>query len=168
VGGDGADDGAPKARFAKSNDPLVIAGENAHKLTVALRSVGWEAYEFHDRSESYVTVGSFDQMQDQGDGRYAPATREAQIIVNTFGASTPNVGFEKPAYQQLGMDQQEIQHVEQQQEQIMTQFATQYAHGLGEMTQGLHPKRFVGLPFDIQPTPILVPKESLGAAYAAR
>jgi hypothetical protein len=29
-------------------------------LTTALRKKGIEAYEFHDRHESYVTVGSFD------------------------------------------------------------------------------------------------------------
>jgi hypothetical protein len=168
VGNDDLENSTPKSRFAKADDPLVIAGENAHKLTVALRSVGWEAYEFHDRHESYVTVGSFDEMQDLGDGRYAPATREAQIIVNVFGAATPNAGFEKPAYNQLGLDAQEAQQVESQQAQIMSQFASQFGNGLGQITQGLHPKRFVGLPFDIQPQPILVPKESIGAAYAQR
>ena len=32
----------------------------AHKLTLALRKKGYEAYEFHDRFSSIVTVGSFD------------------------------------------------------------------------------------------------------------
>jgi hypothetical protein len=166
VRSDDFEEEAPRLRFAKDDDPLVIAGDNAHKLAVALRSVGWEAYEFHDRHESYVTVGSFDEMKDLGDGRLAPATREAQIIVNVFGASTPNAGFEKPAYDQLGMDAEEIQRAESDQAQIMSQFATQYAQGIGEISQGFHPKRFVGLPFDIQPQPIPVPKESIGASFA--
>src|SRR5690606_2719759 len=34
----------------------------AHKLTVALREKGIEAYEFHDEFESIVTVGSFDSV----------------------------------------------------------------------------------------------------------
>ncbi len=44
----------------KADDsPLVKAAENAHLLTVALRRRGVEAYEFHDRGASIVTVGSF-------------------------------------------------------------------------------------------------------------
>ena len=41
---------------------LEEAAEKAHILTVALRKQGVEAYEFHDRSESLVTVGSFDSV----------------------------------------------------------------------------------------------------------
>jgi hypothetical protein len=40
-------------------DKLAIAAEKAHRLTVALRKQGVEAYEFHDRTESVVTIGSF-------------------------------------------------------------------------------------------------------------
>jgi hypothetical protein len=168
IGADDFDVDMPRSRRAKDDDPLVIAGDNAHKLAVALRSVGWEAYEFHDRHESCVTVGSFDEMQDLGDGRLAPATREAQIIVNTFGASTPNVGFERPAYDKLGMDNDDIRKLENDQAMIEQQFASQFSKGLGEATTGFHPKRFVGLPFDIQPQPIVAPKESIGSAYAQR
>lgn len=38
------------------------AGMAAHKLTEALRLKGYEAYEFHDRNASIVTVGSFDSV----------------------------------------------------------------------------------------------------------
>lgn len=44
------------------SDELDKAAEKAHKLTVALRKQGVEAYEFHDRHESVVTVGSFDSV----------------------------------------------------------------------------------------------------------
>lgn len=43
-------------------DRLVKAAENANKLTTWLRNQGIEAYEFHDRAESIVTVGSFDSI----------------------------------------------------------------------------------------------------------
>ncbi len=36
------------------------AANKAHRLTVLLRGKGYEAYEFHDRNSSIVTVGSFD------------------------------------------------------------------------------------------------------------
>ncbi|HYO26616.1 MAG TPA: hypothetical protein VEQ85_16865 [Lacipirellulaceae bacterium] len=161
---DASGEPAPRLRLAKKDDPLTVAGKNAHELTVALRSRGWEAYEFHDRHESYVTVGSFDEMTETPDGRLVPATRDAQIIVNTFGASTPNVGFERPAYDELGMDEQDIQKVQQDEALV----EKQYEQWMGGVGAGFHPKQFVGLPFDIQPAPMATPRESLGAAYARR
>jgi hypothetical protein len=44
----------------KVTNKLEVAADNAHRLTVALRDRGVEAYEFHDRTESIVTIGSFD------------------------------------------------------------------------------------------------------------
>jgi hypothetical protein len=162
-GADDFSDGPEGLRMAKDNDPLVVAAKNAHTLAEALRVKGWEAYEFHDRHESYVTIGSFNEMQQLADGRLLPATRDAQIIIGVFGAATPNVGFEKPAYQELGVDANEAREVEQSQAKIMQQFT---AHFSEDLADGFHPKRFMGLPFDIQPQPIVAPKESIGAAYA--
>ncbi len=162
------DDQTPRTRLASEKDPLVIAGQDAHRLVVALRSLGWEAFEFHDRHESYVAVGSFAEMQQLDDGRLLPATRDAQIIMSTFGASTPNVGFERPNYDKLGLDAAEIRKFEADQARIKQQFANHLAAGLGEAAEGFHPKRLMGMPFDIQPTPIVAPKPSIGAAYARR
>jgi hypothetical protein len=47
---------------AKLDSRLDEAAINAHKLTEALRLKGFEAYEFHDRSASFVMVGSFDSV----------------------------------------------------------------------------------------------------------
>jgi hypothetical protein len=41
---------------------LVDAAESAHALCESLRRKGVEAYEFHDRTSSIVTVGSFDNL----------------------------------------------------------------------------------------------------------
>jgi hypothetical protein len=41
---------------------LTKAAEKAHILTEALRMKGYEAYEFHDRFASIVTVGSFNSV----------------------------------------------------------------------------------------------------------
>jgi len=38
------------------------AAEKAHKLTLALRAKGYEAYEYHERYASIVTVGSFESV----------------------------------------------------------------------------------------------------------
>jgi hypothetical protein len=46
------------------------AALNASKLCAALRDKGVEAYEFHDRTESFVTVGSFNDVgQPRPDGK---------------------------------------------------------------------------------------------------
>lgn len=41
---------------------LEIAADNAHRLTEILRQRGVEAFEFHDRFESIVTIGSFESV----------------------------------------------------------------------------------------------------------
>ena len=61
----------------KITDKLQIAADSAHRLTAALRKRGIEAYEFHDRMESVVTVGSF-----QSEGQ----TRQMYKVVEQFRA----------------------------------------------------------------------------------
>ena len=41
---------------------LQEAAEHAHLLTNELRKLGFEAYEFHNREQSIVTVGGFNQI----------------------------------------------------------------------------------------------------------
>ncbi len=144
-----------KSHKATEKDPLVVAGRNAHLLTVALRKKGWEAYEFHNRQESYVAVGSFDDAQQLADGRIVIDNRDAQIIIKTFGAMTPNNVFNRPAAEDIQLEQQKKQ-----------QFLNSFAKQQGSVAQGFHPKRFVGLPFDIHPEAVQVPRRSVSAAYA--
>ncbi|RMF44592.1 MAG: hypothetical protein D6753_02190 [Planctomycetota bacterium] len=47
------------------SNALDVAAEQANKLTLALRKKGVEAYQFHDRYGSYVTIGSFDQLGEE-------------------------------------------------------------------------------------------------------
>ena len=42
------------------SDKLEVAAQESHRLTMALRKQDIEAYEYHDRHESIVTIGSFD------------------------------------------------------------------------------------------------------------
>ena len=158
----------PFTKKSKPNEKnsLVEAAQNAHTVAVALRAKGWEAYEFHDRQESYVTVGSFEDGQHLEDGRIALTDREAQMIVRTFGAQSPNVSFEKPAYEQLGVKPDEARRIEQNQQLIQQQFANSFSSEVTELTNGLHPKRVVGVPLDIIPEPVFVPKKSISSAYA--
>ncbi len=70
----------------RMSSKLAEAGEKAHVLAEALRNRGVEAYEFHDRHESIVTVGSFNSMGNpRADGQIEinPAILK---LLNTYGA----------------------------------------------------------------------------------
>ena len=110
----------------KVKSKLAQAAEKAHMLTEALRMKGWEAYEFHDRYASIVTVGSFNSMgTPRADGKVEINPR-IHSIMQTFGA--------------------------------------QPASG---MLVGVTPlKSLVGIPFDVQPIPVQVPKRSIGREMA--
>jgi hypothetical protein len=60
------DDITSKRKYAKIDE----AAEKAHKLVATLRKNGVEAYEFHDRTESIVCIGSFNSVgEPRGDGK---------------------------------------------------------------------------------------------------
>jgi len=74
-------------RTGKVTNKLEIAADKAHRLTVALRGRGVDAYEFHDRIESIVTVGSFDSVgEPRADGKIEidPSVHK---IMQMYGAS---------------------------------------------------------------------------------
>ncbi len=51
-----------QGRPESTKQSLAEAAQKAHVLTEALRIDGYEAYEFHDRNASVVTVGHFDSV----------------------------------------------------------------------------------------------------------
>ena len=82
--------GASQARSSKSRREAGRRdrwSKRRRTRTTALRGdarrKGWDAYEFHDRTESYVCVGSFEQGNQHGAGAPLPEVAE---IVRTFGA----------------------------------------------------------------------------------
>ncbi len=71
----------PQLRARQSESRLVEAADKAHRLTLALRRAGWQAWEFHDRESSIVCVGSIDQLSvPEGDGRAAVHPEIARIV----------------------------------------------------------------------------------------
>lgn len=153
-------------------NPLVEAAENAHLLTKELRDHGWEAFEFHDRTESIVTIGSFSEVtQRLPDGRVVviPAV---QKIVQTFDAS-----FDTPAdpLTGIGNDAMTRQRVQQEEQQVGMQLSGKQA----QVVSGLNPKHVKIthghgkslkveriIPMDVHPQAIDVPKRSVSSAYA--
>lgn len=151
-------------------NPLVEAAENAHLLTQELRAHGWEAYEFHDRTESIVTIGSFDQVaQRQSNGQTVPIP-QVQKIVQTFGAAynTPsdpltNIGNDPTTQRLVDQKKQEYNQM--------------IANHQGQIVPGMNPKHvkvFNGrrldriIPMDVYPHTIEVPRRSVSSAYAGK
>jgi hypothetical protein len=140
--------------FSDDNNILHIAASNAHKLTLALREKGWEAYEFHDYDESIVTVGSFDTVAERTlDGREVP-TREVDIILRVFGAAHEPVFTDARALA--------TQHKA---EELKQKFSQVFAQQHGQIASGFHPKSLIGIPFDIFPSVMEAPKRSISTAY---
>lgn len=57
--------GPKKEELEEVSDALDEACLKAGELTAALRAKGVEAYEFHDRNASYVTIGIFDNLGEE-------------------------------------------------------------------------------------------------------
>lgn len=66
---------------------LAIAGEKAHRLTEALRKRGVEAYEFHDRYESFVCVGSFNSVGTRRDDGKTDVNPEIYKVIEIYKSS---------------------------------------------------------------------------------
>ena len=61
------------------------AAEKAHRLTVALRKAGWEAWEYHDRESSIVCIGSLDSKTVPGPQGTPAVHPEIARIVRELG-----------------------------------------------------------------------------------
>lgn len=75
---------------------LEEAALKAHEMTMALRAKGYEAYEFHDRHASMVTVGSFDSVgTPRADGQLEMNPKLLNLI-DTFSAEKKIVPGQPP------------------------------------------------------------------------
>ncbi len=106
---------------------LEEAAKSAHLLTEALRKKGYDAYEFHDRSSSIVTVGSFDSVGAKRNDGKIEINPAIHTIMRTFGAEAKMEPGKPP---QVGQA-----------------------------------KKLVGIPFDVQPMPVEVPRRMISSDY---
>lgn len=165
--------GASQARSNRTrrkdsdSDPLVEAAENAHYLCEAMRKQGWEAYEFHDRTESWVSVGSFESVLG-ADGQPLPEVVE---IVRTFGAAHETSPTPLEKRRVAGADSPRAQEVRQQFNALFTSDVGQVATGLNPkyaqvtLERGKPPRP---VPFDVYPEAIDAPKRSVSSSFAWR
>jgi hypothetical protein len=70
-----------------TGDALERAALQANLAAKALRKAGYDAYEFHDRNMSIVTIGSFDSLgSENAQGRFNYASEIRQVIQEFGGA----------------------------------------------------------------------------------
>ena len=87
-----------RSKSQQSEDKLALAAAKAHKLTIELRKLGVDAYEFHDRSESYVCVGGFDWIKKM-EGPKEIFNPEIAKVVDKFKGKMATVSSLKGAIQ---------------------------------------------------------------------
>lgn len=165
--------GASQSRSSKTRrknneiDPLVEAAENAHLLCEEMRRKGWEAYEFHDRTESWVSVGSFDKVTDANGQPLA----EAIEIVRTFGAAYNT--SPTPLEKRRAAPTESARAAE-----VKQQFNSLFTSEIGQVASGMNPKYAQvtfekgtpprPIPFDVYPEAIDAPKKSVSSSFAWR
>ena len=78
---------------------LVEAAKKAHILTVEFRKLGVEAYEFHDRCESYVCIGSYDWVAREDDNGTRIQNPEVAETIKKYRGKVRNIPNRPPGYQ---------------------------------------------------------------------
>jgi len=125
-------DGRHDKKFTESADRMDKFARDAAKMAAALRNDGVEAYQFHDRNRSVVTVGSFETLgRELPDGQfeYAPEIRATMREYSALNSKKARVVPGK---------------------------------------NGIAANHVAMIPFDVQPTPIAVPKVSRRSLYSGK
>ncbi len=123
-------DGKKEKEFEPSGERLNRFAQQAHLMVTELRKQGVAAYEFHDRTRSLVTIGSFDELgRETADGgfEYAP---EIQRTMQKYSAGNR---FERRSDGRVAIAANHVKSI----------------------------------PFDVQPSPIAVPRRSKQSLYTA-
>ncbi len=109
----------------KKVSKLAIAAAKAHRLTQELRKRNVEAYEFHDRHESYVCVGGYDWVKKRRRDGKDELNPEIARIIRSYEATKQDFGSLRGAIQ----------------------------------PKSLPSVRHLGILFDVQPRPVVVPRK---------
>ncbi|MCE5267247.1 MAG: hypothetical protein LLG00_05120 [Planctomycetaceae bacterium] len=129
---------------------LVEAAKKADTLAAALREKGYEAYQYHTRYTSIVTVGSFESAGTlRPDGQTIDPSPEVRRVMEVFMATTGDPFASDPHNDHLGS---------------VTKLGNAVKSKLGNEAVALRPKYCVGVPFDVMPAVMPVPKRSMSMA----
>lgn len=115
---------SPLKPFSSSGaeSKLAVAAANAHALTTALRERGVKAFEFHDRQESIVTVGTFESVGTPRQDGKTEINPQIHAIMQSYGAEkkaipgTDMTGFSPQSWKGIPFDIQpeivQVPHVD--------------------------------------------------------
>jgi hypothetical protein len=78
---------------------LVEAAKKAHILTNEFRKIGVDAYEFHDRCESYVCIGSFDWIAREDENGNRIQNPEVVALIKKYRGKPQTMPNLPPGYQ---------------------------------------------------------------------
>jgi len=78
---------------------LVEAAKKAHILTNEFRKLGVDAYEFHDRCESYVCIGSFDWVAREDENGNRIQNPEVAELIKKYRGKPQTMPNLPPGYQ---------------------------------------------------------------------
>lgn len=126
---------------------LAVAMARAHRLTIELRKLGVEAYEFHDRHESYVCVGGFEWLKKQENGREIQNPKIVETIQVFKGRIENFPGVQGAVRAKTLSDVARIYNI---QDKKVPNLAD------------------LGVVFDVQPVPVRVPQADNGTRSARR
>jgi hypothetical protein len=145
----------------ETNGPssLEQAAERAYIAMKALRVAGYEAYQYHDREQSIVTVGGYDQLGTTDTTNRFVYSPEIRAVIerfssdgNTADTSKFDLNFGKAVQPRLLLDlvdQRKIPELYQ---------------GTRQEQLAYYSKLSVG--FDIKPTPMAIPRYTASRIYA--
>jgi hypothetical protein len=125
-------DGKNEKNFSPSADRMNYIAKQADKMVHELRKQGVEAFQFHDRERSLVTIGGFETLGHElpgGKFQYESGIREVMSKYTAFA--------------------------------VKPELASQVPQG----SRGVAANAAALIPFDVQATPIAIPKVSKRSLY---
>ncbi len=133
---------------------LEVAAERAALTVKALRRAGYDAYQFHDRTQSIVTVGSFNELGKNDQRNQFSYDQGIKDILDRFGGTSQktrsNYGVtQTPRLLFDLVNQKQIPELNEGTEKSKLKWFAKYS-----------------VAFDLKPTPMAVPKPASSSIYS--
>lgn len=138
---------------------LEQAAERAYIVMKALRAAGYEAYQFHDRDQSIVTVGGFDSLGAADTNNRFIYTQGIRDVMDRFA----------PKGQMADTSEYNLNFGPAVQPRLLLELVDQ--RKIPELYQGSRKEQLVyfsklSVGFDLRPTPMAVPRYNASRIYA--
>jgi hypothetical protein len=155
----------------KMGTRLATAAQNADKMTHRLRELGYDAYQFHDRYTSTVTIGTFNSpgmTRPDGQIELDPKIRRT---IEVFGAKSDRASLMYFRQRKIANPNNPLNFDDPLQEAKYQSLIQ--AQGLDRQSVAVEPEfldisKDEFIPFDPKPTVVQVPKRSFSMSMNAR